>query len=117
MLLFLPISRVTPRNGYFSLQRLSVFEALLPTDRIIRSLMRNSRSLFILNAWGCKSSEGDQGNGEFAALINLPGWLLPPPCALQGLQVSDGLCNCRIDNKPAYVLGNGNEVCFFGHYS
>ena len=79
--------------------------------------MRNSRSLFILNAWGCKSSEGDQGNQELAALINLPGWLLQPSRALQRLQVSDGLGNCRIENKPVYVLGDKNERCFFGHFS
>lgn len=71
--------------------------------------MRNSRSLFILNAWGCKSSEGDQGNQELAALINLPGWLLQPSHALRGLQVSDGLCNCRIEKKRVYVLGDRNK--------
>lgn len=78
-------------------------------DRIIRSLMRNSKSLFILNAWGCKSSEGDQGNQELAVLINLLGWLLQALHALQGLQVSDGLSNCRIENKPVYVPGDRNK--------
>lgn len=50
ILFFLPVSPVTSR--LFLVPKVIWVWSLLPTDTIIRSVMRNSRSLFILSAQG-----------------------------------------------------------------
>lgn len=59
---------------------------------------------------GCKSSEGDQGNQELAAPINLPGWLLQGSLGDAGSQ-----CSCGIENKPVYALRKERKAGF-GHF-